>query len=354
LHRLRVLGVPGFERTAAPRLTRGEGALVEQWSVRRTIEADAALIEASLYGATLESAALGKLEERASRGADLAALADLLFEGAFCGLHRLTHRLLAESSAIVGREPQIAVLGKALSRLLGLFRYDAILGAAGSRDLAAILAAAFVRGLWLFEGLQGASAPADTDHVRAVIALRDCERLAGQLDIDPVAARAVCERRAVDLNAPPAMRGAALGFLWSTAATHDEALEARAVASLKASSQPAWLGDYLLGLFAVAREEAMRAQGLVTALDEALTALGREDFLIALPALRQAFGFFPPREKLAIAEAVLARHGLAGGDASQLLRPALDASTVQEGMRLDAQLDSLVRRYGLDPEGPTS
>jgi hypothetical protein len=348
LHRLRVLGVPGVDRTSAPRFGRGQTALVEQWSVRRTIEAEPALIEASLYGATLEAAAMGKLEEGAASGADLAALADRLFEAAFCGLHGLTRRLLADSAAVVGAEPSLAVLGAALARLLGLWRYDAVLGAAGSRDLATILAAAFERGLWLFEGITGASAPAEPAHVRAVVALRDCERLGGsELGLDVARARAVCERRAVDPDAPPAMRGAALGFLWSARPEHDAALEARAIASLRASSTPAWLGDFLLGLFALAREEAMRAPGLVAAMDQALTALGREDFLIALPALRQAFAFFPPREKLAIAEAVLARHGAAGHDPTTLLHAAVDPASVQQGMRVDTQLDALARRYGL-------
>jgi hypothetical protein len=351
LHRLRVLRVPGVDRTSAPLFARGQAALLEQWSVRRTVEADPALIEASLYGATLEAAAMGKLEEGAAAEADLAALADRLFEAAFCGLHGLTRRLLADSASIVGAEPSLAVLGAALARLLGLWRYDTILGAAGSRDLAAILAGAFDRGLWLFEGLTGASAPADADHVRAIAALRDCGRLGGsQLGIDASRARAVCERRATDPEAPPAMRGAALGFLWSASPEHDDALEARAIASLRASSRPAWLGDFLLGLFALAREEAMRATGLVAAMDEALTSLGREDFLVALPALRQAFTFFPPREKLVIAEAVLARHAAVGHDPMSLLLTAVDPASAREGMRIDGQLDALARRYGLDAE----
>jgi hypothetical protein len=92
----------------------------------------------------------------------------------------------------------------------------------------------------------------------------------------------------------------------------------------------------------------MRAPGLVAAMDEAISGLGREDFLVALPALRQAFAFFPPREKLAIAEAVLARHGAAGHDPSALLVVGVDPAAAREGMRIDAQLDALARRYGLE------
>jgi len=71
-----------------------------------------------------------------------------------------------------------------------------------------------------------------------------------------------------------------------------------------------------------------------------------EDFLVALPALRQAFEFFPPRERETIAERLLARRGLAGSGRS-LLRGVADAGVVAAGMHLDERVDTLLRREGL-------
>ena len=64
LHRLRVLGIPGFTRTRAPSLARAKTDLSEAWSVERLLDTDAALIEAAAYGATLERGGGAKLEER--------------------------------------------------------------------------------------------------------------------------------------------------------------------------------------------------------------------------------------------------------------------------------------------------
>ena len=136
-------------------------------------------------------------------------------------------------------------------------------------------------------------------------------------------------------------------MLWSTA--DDEAvLRDRAVATLRAASKPQWLGDFLVGLFALAREEAARAEGLLAAMDEALAGMGDEDFLIAVPSLRHAFAYFPPREKLAIAEAVLALHGAPRQDPKTLLHLDVPADATRDGMRLDAEVLAMMKRYGLE------
>src|SRR5690606_8005906 len=114
----------------------------------------------------------------------------------------------------------------------------------------------------------------------------------------------------IDPEAPPAHRGAALGYLWSVGAigSEDEARE-RAVAAIRASSRPRVLGEHLAGLFALAREQVIASRELVEALDAILGGMPLDELLVALPSLRLAFGFFPPRERDAIARLVLAIHG---------------------------------------------
>jgi hypothetical protein len=77
LHRVRVLEIPGFERSSGP--TYGtEAVLEEEWSLRSTFEAESALIEASAYGAALDSAAAAKLEEGLAASPDILELSALL------------------------------------------------------------------------------------------------------------------------------------------------------------------------------------------------------------------------------------------------------------------------------------
>lgn len=361
LHRLRVLEIPGFAQTRAPSLSRAKTELSEEWSVQRGLDTDPALVEAALYGATLVGAAAAKIEERSRDAEDVLSLANTLFDAALCGIAHLTARALGDLARVVASEPSFTALGGALGKLLALRRGEAVLGKRGHMDLASVLAACFDRGLWLFEATQGASAPLDEGHVRAVVALRDTLRVGPpELDVDPARARGLCERRTKDPEAPPALRGAALGLLWSMLDENDdaEARQKEAIAVLRAVARPETFGDFLGGLFALAREEVVRAEGLVGTIDACVTGFLRDDFLIALPALRQAFAYFPPRERLRIAETILELGAPADGpkaaarvDPMVLLRAPIDVSVVERGHRLEQAAATLAARFGLDDGG---
>jgi len=347
LHRLRVLDVPGFVRVKGPR-TAVDPQLDEVWELTRSLDADAALVEAAAFGATLEAAAAARLGEHLrAAGADLEALAQVLAEALFVGLGALAERVIAEARAQVHDEPHLGRLGAGLSLLLALWRHDDLLGAKGAPALGAVVEAMVRRGLWLFEGRTGAHAATPREELRAVVALRDAVRHgAGALDVDPAAARAVMERRAADRAAPPGYRGAALGYLWSMRAFAEEATaQARAERAIRGAGGPEALGELLAGLFALAREEVVAAGGLVEALDAILAELSEREFLIAVPSLRLAFAWFPPRERDALARAVLGLRG--GGRVASLRTLEVDAAVAVRAAALEARVDDLEARYGL-------
>ena len=352
LHRIRVLGIPGFTRTRAPSLLRTKTDLSEEWSVERLLETDPALIEAAVYGGSLIAAAGAKLEERCRDAQDVSILADALFDAALCGIRTLTDRWLLEISQRVAQEPNLGALGKAMHRLLPLYGGDVLYDMRGSTELGKVLSTCFDRALWLFEGIQGPDAELDEGHVFAVHAIRELIRH-GPPEIAAMHSRAhaVCERRVADAEAPPALRGAALGLLWSTRPDEGGADEQRAINALKASSRPTTVGDFLAGLFILAREEVLHSAGLLGAIDGALSQMIKDDFMIALPAVRQAFSYFPPRERLTIAEGVLARFEAEGGkkiDPRELLHAPVDDGQVQRGIAIDKAASELAKRYGLE------
>lgn len=348
LHRLVLLAIPGFSRTSGPAWAT-DTLLDEVWSIVRTHEQHPALVEASIWGATLESAALARLEEAlVEAGGRLRALADVLGVAVFVGIGGLAGQVLDRVEVAVANEHALGDVGAAVSRLFDVYLHGELLGASGALALERVLGAAFDRGLWLLEGLVGPEAPLDESEVRAVAALRDLVvRGPASLTAQRARAEGVLERRAVDPQAPPALRGASLGALWSLAQGEASAeREALAVAATRAASLPSVMGDFLGGLFVVARTEALHAEGLVAAIDEALVALGDHELLVGLPSLRMAFSFFPPREREAIAKKVLARHG--GGIAPHhMLRLRVAPEDVALGLDLDRAADALARRFGL-------
>ncbi len=144
-------------------------------------------------------------------------------------------------------------VGAALGTLLYIFRYDDVLGAAGLGDIGDILVEAYGRALWLLEGC-GAASGQEGAVIQAVRTLRDTlERCGSMLGLDRGEFVAVL-RRAIAGSHWPVLRGALTGALWSLrAATLEEV-----GADLPRTSNPQHLGDFLVGLFHVAREVVQR------------------------------------------------------------------------------------------------
>ncbi|MFG1738921.1 DUF5682 family protein [Micromonospora chalcea] len=342
LHRLRLLDVPGHVRERGPRAG-ADALLTERWSPAPSADRLARVIEAGGYGPTVTDAVTARIEERVTLlGADVDALATTLFDTALAGLPEHSTRTLTAIARATGSVTDLRALGRALAVALALWRHDRLLGSAGTAPLGALITAAVRRALWLVEGVRAAAGPADPGRLVALVAVRDAIRHAGPaLGLDRDDALAVAGRVAADAAAPPDLRGAALGLAWSLGDVPDASRAVRAVAA------PDTLGDWLSGLFALAREEVVAGDAaLLTVVDELLAGMGAHDFLVALPALRQAFGWFPPRERAAVARHVQALHG---GDAppGDLLRLDADPLLVAAARAVEERVDAVLIREGL-------
>ncbi|GLW70916.1 hypothetical protein Kpho02_32150 [Kitasatospora phosalacinea] len=369
LHRLRVLGVPGHARESGP-TGGGDPVFTEHWAPSAQGWAhrrDAALIEAGAYGAQLSDAAAVALAERArAADADPTALAGLLFDAVLCGVGALTGELLETLTDRIGRVPELGAVGDVLAATLDLWRHDRIYGVGADPRLAGLVDAALQRVLWLSEGLHGGTG-VDHGRLRAATAARDALRHAAPvLTLPRSAALATAARVAADPAAPPDLRGAALGLRWSLSAdgtaaasegTAAAAFPAEAVAgqARALAGEPERLGDWLSGLFVLAREQltgpALDTVGdasLFDALDAIVTGLPTAEFLSGLPALRQAFGYFPPRERERIAQRLLALRGRTGS-ARGLLRTSADPALLARAAGLELAVTDLLSRYGLSP-----
>jgi hypothetical protein len=385
LHRLRVLEIPGFRRDSGP-ATGIDPVLREQWTIRRHEHRLAALIEAGGYGPTLEAAAATRIAQRidAATG-DLGGLADALFDAALCGVTDLGSDVPGRLERGVSAASDLPVLGRVLAVTLALWRHDRLLGTAGSEALGVVVAAAARRILWLADGWHAAGAPADRSRIAAVVAVRDAVLHASGVGVDRTAAIEVSGRIAADRAAPPDLRGAFYGLgrtlLGETGPAGPQPEPPRAEVGRVASGSAGAVseasraeggrvaggsaglfpepsvavrgafaagtaGDWLAGLFGVAREPVLATGGILALLDDLVGGMGADDFLIALPALRQAFEYFPPRERETIAERLLERRGLAGSG-RDLLRVPVAAGIVAAGMALDETVERRLAQAGL-------
>jgi len=340
LHALAVLDVGGLTRTGGADLTRRAEltSLVEQWRLAWSPTFEADLIAASFYGPTIAEATAARLAERArrlERAAEPAAR--LLVDACLAGVADLSGELAARLAELLATDPDFAGVSAALGHLVFLYRYDPVLGVRGRADLGALLAAAMDRALWLVE----ANTHGEGGRAVAGVAtlLEAFERCADTLGRDRDELIVVLDRVAADRGQVPVVRGAALGALWTLAATGTDEV----VAELAGFALPDRLGDFLTGLFQLAREVVPRRPELVGAVDQLVVGYSREEFLEALPGLRLAFSAFTPRERHHLASTIVG----ADEEPRPLTALAVTAETAAAVLAFEARLAETLTVHGL-------
>lgn len=346
LHGLRILELPGIARHEGP-ADAEPGAPQESFEIVRDRHWEGALIEASQWGGTLAMAAAARLTARVDAAPDdLAVLAGALTDALFAGLLGLESDLAARLAQGVSRTREVAGLGAAGRRIVRLYRYGEAFGAT-QPALAGLAEALFSRALTLVE--QIADAREGLDAVPLLVACRDLFRDCPELALERPAFSAMLQRRLADPEAPPAVAGGALGCL--VACGEGDATAEAAAARIRRFGRPDTLGDFLAGLFALAREELGDAEAAMGAIETLVAAWPGDDFLRALPSLRMAFAWFPPRERERLAIAFLRRRGAGAAQAeSQALawmRQRAGVAGQAAALARESRVAARLARHGL-------
>lgn len=348
LHGLTVLSAGGVKRTGGTDFLarRDLKKLWETWRLSWTPDFEGACIEAARYGATLPEAAAARLAEQAAEPPHSAArTAGLLVQAAQAGAATVSEALLARIEELVRREPDFAGAAQTLSHLLYLYCHDEVFSSARSPRIGAVLAEAFARALWLLESQGGGGGPAKprVDGMRAL--LEAVERAEGRVELSREEFVAVLDRVHRAPKKDPLIRGAAAGALWTIGRSEGESV----LESLRLFSDPEQLGDFLTGLFALAREAAQRCPPLVQAIDRLLLEFDAEDFQRTLPSLRLAFTYFTPREKHYMLTTLFDSLGLKPQAALSDLE--VDAGEAAAALALEEKIFSALERYHISLDG---
>jgi hypothetical protein len=344
LHSLRLLQITGIQATGGTDFaTRVDLTDIwERWELQWTPDFDSSSIEAAIYGATITEATIAKLQERANkidRSAEQAAL--LLLDAALAGVDGLAEPLTEKLMQLVQQEGNFLGLARSLGHLLYLYRYDEVLGTKQQSHVAQLLAEAFQRGLWLLDSLGTAKGEED-GLLKGLGSLVEAYQRSMHLLVEyrePLLA--VLRRVSQDRQQSPLLRGGAIGALWVLGETP----MAEILLLLTEYAQPEQLGDFLTGLFHIARETTQRDGQLIASINEVIYSYTDDDFLTALPAMRLAFAYFTPREKNAIAKTLL--QGSENSDLSDLLHLPLGLEVTTQAIALESQIFQLIDRYGL-------
>lgn len=345
LHQLRILDIPGFSLLGGKRPPCSV-QLEEAWHLSTPLEQTPALIEAACYGATLAEAAGGKMEERfitaCSSPYPVGLLVELLNDTWLAGLSDFDQRIMDELARAIQQESRFDELGKAIETLHLLYRHGVGGGLYGASILQTLLQQLFDRALWLCEAPGSVPASESLSHIVAFSALkallRDVLSLSPEQKkswfpaIEPERAFAVFRRKSVAENADPLSRGAAMGLVMALGRD----TSALAPLDLLSRLPVARIGDALSGLIALARHELIEKTAFISGLDQLVQSFDDGDFLAALPGMRAAFAWLPPRERGEFAHRILQLH-----DKAHLASSVLTGGITAASPELIAQLQYL-------------
>jgi hypothetical protein len=345
LNQIALAGIAGFHRLGGTDFARREDLVrcKERWCITWSPEQEATAIEASRYGSTVAEAAAARLLESAERlDRDAGGAARLLLDAVLAGLDSVAGELQERLSALIRQDGDFIAVTSALGHLLYLYRHDATLGSLGRPDVASLLVEAFTRGVWLLEGL-GQVAGRDAELIEGVRALLGTlEQCPEEVGLDRAEVIEVLSRVGDEPGQAPVVRGAAHGALWTLGAAEAD----RVRAAVRLFADPGKLGDFLAGLFGLAREAVPRQIGLILGIDELIAGYSDEAFLEALPALRLAFTYFTPREKHHMALNLLQALGITPEDAP-MAALEVGPEAAARALAFESRLFRAAERFGV-------
>ncbi len=354
-HSLTFLEVPFAAMAAGPDFVQGLGLerLFEHWSYQWTPQTESRLVEASIYGATVEEAAAHRLAraiselESMGRGRCAAAAVRMLVHACRMGLHRHTAHLLALIGAQVNEDPSLTSLSTALNQLVLLWESREPLEANHLIEIPVLIRGAFERACYLLHNLADTPAEAANETLGSLIGLRDLLRssAAGGQGLDQALFYEPLAREFLQPKCPALLTGGVAGLLHGDGRLGEGELLKLLAGSLNAASAQA--GDqtaFLIGLLRSCRELAWRQPALVGAVERLLGAWSEEEFIQRIPHLRMAFADLTPRETDQVATVVAGLHGEKIGS---LQRPEISEAEALAAIRVNAAVKQALEEDGL-------
>ncbi len=345
LHRLVFLEVP----FAALSSTGGDfsGTLFrEDWQLKWDPRTEPALIELSLYGDTVEAAAINRLREAiAAAGSNAGATCERLVRAIDMDLPGLVQAAEAAAGRAIDTDPAFPSLAAALTHLAVLDRHASFRGM-NRNALETLLTRCYDRACF---ALPGSSAVPDEEQkgvIDGLVCVADLLQRADAGRFDR-ALFAQATRRAAAETPVPLLRGAFLGLLCEIRELGVDVLAAEVAGLARAApDRMITAGDLLDGMLAVSRTSILLgAEALVGAVDELLLAADWEPFLVMLPRLRAAFERLSRHQRDSLAGTVAKRYGLGSAAEVRTISTSLDATALVA--RLDAAVAAALKDWPL-------
>jgi len=366
-HRLNLIGVPFARFVAGPDFVSGLNLdlVQEHWESSWSPVVESSLIEASVYGTTIEEAATTRLKQQIAaldqeaQGRSTSAAVTLLVRACRLGLHAQSHAMVPLIDVHIAEDPMMPSVVSGLSQLELLQNAREPLEAFELTALPRLMLAAYQRACHLIYDV--AHCPAEMveqvlhslQMLREILSSSAREESKEELNVldDELFFKAL---NAV-IEFPPhesqsVIVGAAAGILYGEGRMTDADLIRVVCGYLGgAVDDPRKSAGILRGLLTTACEIAWQVSAVLSAIDEQFQSWDEELFLEALPELRLAFSILTPRDVSRVAEKVAELHE--GESLGELVHMDIGEDDVQFGLAMNERVRLALLDDGLSITG---
>ena len=334
LHRLTALSIPWgrAEHSGGKRST-----FHEIWVVAWQPEFALAIIEANIWGSTVETAATAKIVHDAGAASDLAALTALLESSILAGLESAVDPLLAQIQAMAAVGADVRHLMDALLPMARVARYGDVRGTQAAH-VEPIFVGMFERAL---VGLAAACSALDND-----AALRMVESMASVNEALQIVNRddlqtewRGCLDRLMGKAVHSLVRGWCCRLLLDARAISTDELYRLARLSLSSVNPPAECAAWATGLLRGSGMALLHQDALWQVFDRWLSELSAPVFVEMMPLLRRAFADFTGPERRQMGEKV--KHLRSGSEGLPVVPVSRGGSTEVDHQRASRVLPIL-------------
>ena len=311
---------------------RDRSRMREIWSYRWSARVTAALIDASVSGASVEEAARTLLHKRFSAASGCREAAKLLVESFLMGLLDEQDQMGTRLSQIVSEDGDFFSLSGGFSQLVMLAELQDLYQARGKLNLEDMIGSCFQKIIQLLPFMGQAKEERQQECMESLRTLYQVSGKPAYAELQPVflaALERMLERRPVN----PAIEGAALGLLYGFDGSFGVQISAAARGYMQGTKEVrAASAAFLQGLFFTARDFALVSREFLQLIDGLLASLSAEEFMSLLPELRLAFGYFTPLETDRIAGQAAGLHGKTGRELLRGRSVSLEAYACGEAL----------------------
>lgn len=272
----------------------------EIWSYKRSIGTDAALIDASAYGATVEEVCTIVSARRLREEQKCSNAAKLYMECFLMGID-ISERFSEKMNDIIIKDGDFFSIGKAiyyfnvLQSLKKMYRTD-------SSTSEYFLVKCFQKILIMLPSMMSISTEHSSECIKICRTLYNIvsnDILKSEYDILIDTFKTMTEKD----DPEPALYGAVLGLLYGSDASYKSQINNALQGYLTGTEEMRKKGAvFLRGLFTTARDIVLVGNEFVNITDTLIKSLPMEAFIEVLPELRLAFSYFTPSEIDSIAE----------------------------------------------------